>query len=650
MKLKSARIRNFRCIREAEISFNDMTSFIGGNGAGKSTVLRAIDAFYAGAPKITVHDYFNRKTDNSIEIDLTFHQLTEAEVGMFGSRVDGGELSVMRVFDWQDGARGRYFGTSLIHQDFAELRALAGMPKRNAYGAFRAARPEYNLPSITAVAQVDVELARWEAEHPERCVRGRDDGQFFGFTNNANGKLQRATSFVFIPAVRDAAVDAIDSGRAPVARLMELVVRSAIERRSEVQAFRREVSDRYRALMDPANLPELNGLAGEISGTLKTFYENAAVSLQWQEISDIDAPPPNAHVELEEDSYRSPVDRTGHGLQRAFVLSLLQHLALASSRADEGEVATEVQERGQLPGLILAIEEPELYQHPTKQRHFANVLSQLANGHLSGVARQMQVVVATHSPLFVRLSEFGNVRLARRIANQEGGPRESRIKAPEAYSVCQTLENIHQAPAGSYTASGLLPRLHIMNAEVCEGFFANVAVLVEGASDRSALFAAATAEGFDFEAEGIAIIPCGAANNIDRPAAIFRELGIPTYIVWDGDGGAKHDQQNRNRALQRLVGIQEAEIVGDPAFVSARGAVFAKDLETSIAQDLGNELFQAVLKEQVEILELEDRNNPLKMPACMFGVLHASAARGFKSATLGNIVSAIRALRQTPTL
>jgi len=137
LKLKSARIRNFRCIREAEVNFDDMTSFIGGNGAGKSTVLRAIDAFYAGSPKITVHDYFNRKTEDPIEIDLTFHQLTEAEVVMFGSRVEGGELSVMRVFDWQDGARGRYFGTSLFHPDFAELRAMTGVSKRSAYGAFR---------------------------------------------------------------------------------------------------------------------------------------------------------------------------------------------------------------------------------------------------------------------------------------------------------------------------------------------------------------------------------------------------------------------------------------------------------------------------------------------------------------------------------
>lgn len=95
------------------------------------------------------------------------------------------------------------------------------------------------------------ELASWESDHPEACARERDDGQFFGFTNNANGKLQRATSFVFIPAVRDAAVDAADTGRAPIARLMELVVRSAIERRTEVQAFRTRISEEYRRLTLP---------------------------------------------------------------------------------------------------------------------------------------------------------------------------------------------------------------------------------------------------------------------------------------------------------------------------------------------------------------------------------------------------------------
>ena len=54
-----------------------------------------------------------------------------------------------------------------------------------------------------------------------------------------------------------------------------------------------------------------------------------------------------------------------------------------------------------------AIEEPELYQHPSRQRHLASVLLNLAKGAIPGVAENTQVIYATHSPLFVGLDRFG---------------------------------------------------------------------------------------------------------------------------------------------------------------------------------------------------------------------------------------------------
>lgn len=46
-----------------------------------------------------------------------------------------------------------------------------------------------------------------------------------------------------------------------------------------------------------------------------------------------------------------------------------------------GEVGQGSEENTAEPDLILAIEEPELYQHPTKQRHFARVLDALSSGN-----------------------------------------------------------------------------------------------------------------------------------------------------------------------------------------------------------------------------------------------------------------------------
>ena len=97
---------------------------------------------------------------------------------------------------------------------------------------------------------------------------------------------------------------------------------------------------------------------------------DASVLLQWSEFEDIPIPMPRTQVKLMEDGYESSVERTGHGLQRAFIVTMLQHLIAAqgAEMIPENGISEEdtSQESGDphLPSLVLAIEEPELYQHP----------------------------------------------------------------------------------------------------------------------------------------------------------------------------------------------------------------------------------------------------------------------------------------------
>ncbi|PPF42940.1 hypothetical protein C5B85_14965 [Pseudoclavibacter sp. AY1F1] len=62
--------------------------------------------------------------------------------------------------------------------------------------------------------------------------------------------------------------------------------------------------------------------------------------------------------------------------------------------------------------LFLAIEEPELFQHPTQARAFASVLRRLATEN----ERRLQVAYATHSLYFVDPYEFHEVRRVTRDA------------------------------------------------------------------------------------------------------------------------------------------------------------------------------------------------------------------------------------------
>ncbi|MCV0387079.1 MAG: ATP-dependent endonuclease [Nitrobacter sp.] len=670
MILKRISVRNFRSIRDITLDVGSQTAIVGGNGAGKSTVLRAIEKFYGSSSIVEADDFFGRQVNDPIEIELTFTSFNDVEKELFNSRIHDDEMTVVRIFEVGGGkSNGRYFGMTPQHPAFAAIRAASGATQQRAEykslrdqgGAFAA------LPNVTKADQIWPALAEFEAKNAGDCELLRDDGQFFGFTNVAKGALQKATSFVFIPAVRDASADALDTRGAVIAKLLELVVKSAIQRRKEIQEFQSKITAEYRELTDPEKLYELGHLSEDLTDTLQVFYREAAVSLSWRSAQDFVVPLPTAEVLLDDDGFQGPVDKKGHGLQRAFILTLLQHLAKATSAEAETALASprvaETLEASQpetavhapesvdkkspdpytLPGLILAIEEPELYQHPTKQRHFAKVLTQLSSGELLGVATRTQILFATHSSLFVSMDRFEEVCLARRNPVAGSSHKECSLTSSQLSAVASRMEAAYGKPPGTFTAESLKARLHIINSEIAEGFFADAVVLVEGVSDRAAIIATATIMGVDFEALGVAILPVDGKTNLDRPAAIFKELKIPTYIIWDCDKG---DHKDQNNALQMLSGEEATSVKGACKNVTNQYACFENVLEDVLKAEIGAEIYQAELDEAKARYGLTKNDEAIKIPAIMVEVLSAAKEKGAKSATLMTIVDRIVALRR----
>ena len=411
------------------------------------------------------------------------------------------------------------------------------------------------------------------------------------------------------------------------------------------------------------------------------------MALRWQPTEDFAVPLPAADVLLNDDGFEGPVDRKGHGLQRALILTLLQHMAKATSadvarqelggivaQISQTEIGIDAESGGEtetdtpqnqlspgsetqvaagytLPGLILAIEEPELYQHPTKQRHFAKVLSQLSSGELAGVAHQTQVLFATHSSLFVSMDRFEEVRLSRRRTAAGSEHKECYLTYSTLAHVARRLEEAYGKAEGTYTAEGLRPRLHVINAEIAEGLFADAVVLVEGVSDRAAIIAAAYLEDIDLEALGIAILWVDGKTKMDRSAAIFTSFGIPTFAIWDCDkrSDGVHGVE-QNRAMQFLMGCPPEEIVDATDKISKTFACFETKLENKLKEELGSDIYQEKIAEIKVKYGIEGNKDAEKAPFAMRELLTASAEQGKKSSTLRDIVTAIAALRGASTM
>ncbi|MGA9055811.1 MAG: AAA family ATPase [Terriglobia bacterium] len=654
MIIKNVSVRNFRSIYDATLPCEQLTALVGPNGSGKSSFLRGIELFYMTSPKFSAEDFYGADTSRDIEVAVTFADLDQEESTQFSSYLESGELTVVRVLSLADGkVSAKYHGSTLQHPDFVQVReAGKAADKKSAYEQLRKNARYADLPAWTKQDDAIPALKKWEGDHADQCTRQRDDGQFFGFTEVAQGYLGRYTRFIPIHAVRDAADDATESKGSPTTELMDLVVRSALANREDLKKLKEETDSKYKEIMKPGNLAELSTLEERLTRTLRAYVPDAAISLSWIEAGGIEVPLPKAEVKLVEDGYPSSVTRTGHGLQRAFILTLLQHLAIARVPTDqkagigtsgqaESSGKTTVAQR--VPNLILGIEEPELYQHPNRQRHLAKILLALATGSVAGVARKTQIIYSTHSPFFVGIDRFEQIRVLRKVRMGRQRPKVTQRVQATLDEVAQILWEAVGKPGTKFTGETLRPRLQtIMTPWMNEGFFSEVVVLVEGEEDRAAILGTAAPMKCDLESEGVSVIPCMGKNNLDRPTVIFRQFEIPTYLIWDSDESKKNAKPEQNRYLLRLVGQPEEDW---PGSVGDCYACFKNNLHTTLREEIGGDLFDTIVQRVQEETGLSEREQAIKNPTVMGRVIEAAKKEGKRSTTLEEIVGKIRALK-----
>lgn len=674
MIIESIRVQNFRSILDETLFCDELTVLVGPNGSGKSTFLRALELFYSGSVRVDTEDFYNAIITTEIVVGITFTGLSKEASELFATYLQGGKLTVERVFKLDNGKiSATYHGASLQNPEFQKIREGLAFKDRG-----KTARPEYEsirgkpaydtLPAWSSLGAVDPALTKWEAEHPDKCTRQRDDGRFFGFTEVGQGYLGRFTRFLFIPAVREASDDAAEGRGSVLTELMDMVVRSVVANKDTVKKLREETQKRYEDIMQPENLPELQGLSSQLSKTLQAFVPNAAVDLRWLPLDKINIEMPKADVKLVEDRYATAVHRTGHGLQRAFILTMLQHLVMAQSSinnklTEPHKVTPEPVPAAKvsLPNLVLAIEEPELYQHPNRQRHLANIFLRLAQGSTPGVAEKTQIIYATHSPLFVGLDRFNQIRLLRKTTNGDNNPKVTKVIGTTLDKIAEKLWEVNGKKETKYTGKTLIHRLHsIMTPWINEGFFADTVVLVEGEDDYAAIMGMARTMNCDLDSMGVSVIPVSGKSSLDRPAVIFKEFGIPVYILWDGDSdqgatagtcatcGKSLDRKPNPTDNHRLLRIVGKPVEDWPAHSESHSCCFKHDLENSLKTEIGDALFEKLLTDCQNDFTIPKRKHAVKNPMVIAAIIDRAQKEGKTCKTLMNIVQSILALAGAP--
>jgi hypothetical protein len=412
-------------------------------------------------------------------------------------------------------------------------------------------------------------------------------------------------------------MDAAEGRTGGLRQLIDLLIRTRLDVEDDLEALRQEVDARYQAIIRVNGERVLHDTSTILSERLAALAPGSSVRLCWEPHS-LTLEPPRVRAEIVEAEFPAEVGRQGHGVQRAYVLALLQ--ALVEARSAQQEAATR-------PLLVLAIEEPELYQHPVRARYLAGVLRRLAT---DPVGPPTQVLYTTHSPFFVSVDSVESIRLLR-VAGGDSGFPESVASQVDLDAAAQELWAAHGAQGARWTASSLRPRLRPMvETPVSEGFFGAAVVLVEGEEDRAVLAAAAAQQGLDLSQRGIALIPVAGKANLDRAVVLYRQLGIPTYVLFDVDRRrGRNGNPKANRALLALFGHTPEDFPATQ--VQSTFACFADTLVDAVRDELGDAVDRCLDQACADFGFADDR---WKNSVVLAQAIDALAQQGRTSATL----------------
>jgi len=587
MKIESVRIQNLRSIQDETVYLNDYTCLVGPNGAGKSNVICALNVFFrensqcpTDLTKLDEEDFYRKQTEEPVRVTLTFTGLSEAARADFAHYYRQGKLilSAEARFDPSTGrAEVKQFGQRMVMGDFrAFFEAYdnkAGVEDlRKIYQSIRSTYP--SLEDIKTREGMRNAVRAFEEANPDKCELVPSEDQLYGVSRGKN-LLEKYVEWIYVPAVKDVTAEQSEASNTVLGKLVARVVLAKADLKGQVGKFRDEWRAEYRKFLDE-NKDALKALSDRLAERIAEWsHPDAAVELQWaSDEKSVQVGDPVAEALMREGAFQGRLARFGHGLQRCYLFAILQELADSDS---EGS-----------PTLLLACEEPELYQHPPQSRHLAAVLQRLSKGN-------SEVLLSTHSPHFVSGRGFEDVRLVRKI--------DGRSRALTA-----THEDVGRAVGAALgedpiPASGMKAKIHqALQPDLNEMFFARCVVFVEGISDVAYLTTYLNLLGLwdDYRKHGCHMIPTDRKSHMVQPLAVAKCLGIPAYTVFDadfhkvekskpGDDSIRKQHERDNRALLFLSGLKEATPFPPQVLWKPHLTVWPTELNLVVKDEIGND-------------------------------------------------------------
>ncbi len=419
MRLESISVRNFRCYREeVSVRFDDLTTFIGKNDIGKSSILEALEIFFNNETvKIEPDDANIYSNDPKVTITCEFSDIPPALSLDAGADTtladeylltDKGTLKIQKRYDCGKKAPG------------VDVFIIAHHPTADGVSELLELK-EKELQQIVKAKQLNVPLkgnpgmrkAIWNAEQDLQLAevaipvtKPKEDSKRI---------WEQLETYLPMFALFQSDRNSRDSD-GEVQNPMKAAIAAAIaEVQDEIDEIQSRVKEKAEVIARSTH-EALKMIDANLAKELRPQFTQATAA-KWTALFS---------VSLDTDD-GIPLNKRGSGVRRLVLVSFFK------AEAERRLIA------GNKRSIIYAIEEPETAQHPNNQRILIESFKTLS------AEPGCQVILSTHSPgfaaelvadgiRFVTRDEMGNplieagVDVFERVAGALGIVPDSRVK------------------------------------------------------------------------------------------------------------------------------------------------------------------------------------------------------------------------------
>lgn len=518
MKLKSMTVANFRCYKSPlTVTFDDLTTLVGRNDAGKSALLDALDVFF-NDKALDKNDAAKGGVAKAVSVTCVFRELPSelildesAPTSLSDEHLlnADGELEITKVYNCSvEKPKLTALRLRTVHPGAEKVKDLIALKIDEL--KVRAVEVGVDMTAVNKTVKRDLRSAirakvgQLELAASDLLIGGDgvdDIGNAAKLWDGLKAALPLYALFKSDRQSSDQDAEAQDP--------LKIAIKEAVTAKAaELQAVLTFVEQEVKKVAD-LTLKKLKEMDPAVAATLDPKFEKP----NWATLI-------KASITGDDEI---PLNKRGSGVRRLILLNFFRAKAERMVR-EKGAQST-----------IYAVEEPETSQHPHNQRVLMRALQQLAVG-------DDQVIVTTHTPTLARSLPSTSLRFLSRAAD---GVRSIAVGGADA---------VNKAIADSL---GVLPDHTVKVFIVVEGIHDITFIKSLCRMFRSHGTSVPDLEALELTGE-VVFVPSGGAGNLALWSSRLHALNRSEFHLYDRDApsGAPAKHQAKVDAVNQRAGCK----------------------------------------------------------------------------------------------